>query len=130
MGYNKLPSWLDYWKTDPDLATPYGSNVMSRNRFGHILWNLHVNDNDKIPRNNTDKLYKLRPLVDSLNGNFLKLYDTSRYLSIDESMILFKGRHSIKQYNPKNPIKRGYKLWMIADTDGYINNFDIYQGRY
>ena len=78
---------------------------MSRNRFGHILWNLHVNDNAQIPQNNTDKLYKLRPLIASLNDNFLKLYDSSRYLSIDESMILFKGRHSIKQYNPKKPIK-------------------------
>jgi len=75
-------------------------------------------------------LYKIRPLADSLNGNFLKLYDASRYLSIDESMILFKGRHSIKQYNPKKPIKRGYKLWMIADTDGGTNKFDIYQGKF
>ena len=105
MGYHKLPSWVDYWKTDQDLGIPFVSDVMSRNRFGHILWNLHVNDNAQIPQNNTDKLYKLRPLIASLNDNFLKLYDSSRYLSIDESMILFKGRHSIKQYNPKKPIK-------------------------
>ena len=72
-----------------------------------------------------DKLYKLRPLINSLSGNFLKLYNASHYLSIDESMILFKGRHSIKQYNPKKPIKRGYKPWMIADTDGYNNESDV-----
>ena len=60
---------------------------------------------------------------------FVKLYDSSRYLSADESMILFKGRSSIKQYNPERPIKKGYKLWMIADTDGYINKFDVYQGK-
>ena len=99
MGYHKLPSWVDYWKTDQDLGIPFVSDVMSRNRFGHILWNLNVNDNAQIPQN------KLRPLIASLNDNFLKLYDSSRYLSIDESMILFKGRHSIKQYNPKKPIK-------------------------
>ena len=46
-------------------------------------------------------------------------------------MILFKGRSSIKQYNPnKKTIKRGYKLWMIAGTDGYINKFDVYQGKF
>ena len=83
MGYHKLPSWVDYWKTDQDLGIPFVSDVMSRNRFGHILWNLHVNDNAQIPQNNTDKLYKLRPLIASLNDNFLKLYDSSRYLSID-----------------------------------------------
>ena len=27
------------------------------------------------------------------------------------------------------PIKRGYKLWMRADMDGYISKFDIYQGK-
>ena len=125
MGYHKLPSWLDYWKNDPDLGIPFVSEVMSRNRFGQILWNLHVNDNTQIPPNNSDKLYKLRPLIDSLNGNYLKLYDASRYLSIDESMILFKGRDSIKQYNSKKPIKRGYKLWMMADTEGYMNKFEV-----
>ncbi|GFX51976.1 piggyBac transposable element-derived protein 3 [Trichonephila clavipes] len=30
--------------------------------------------------------------------------------SIDESMILFKGRSSLKQFNRKKPIKRGFKL--------------------
>ena len=60
---------------------------------------------------------------------FVKLYDSSRYLSADESMILFKGQSTIKQYNPERPIKKGYKLWMIADTDGYINKFDVYQGK-
>ena len=103
---------------------------MSRLRFGQILWNLHVNDNSTIPAEHQDKLYKLRPLITNLTENFAKLYDASRYLIVDESMILFKGRSSIKQYNPKKPIKRGYKLWMIADTDGFINKLDVYQGKF
>ena len=78
--------------------------------FGQILWNLHVSDNSTIPAENKDKLYKLRPLTTTLKKNFVKLYDPSRYLSADESMILFKGRSSIKQYNPERPIKKGYKL--------------------
>ena len=90
-----------------------------------------MNDNITIPAENKDKLYKLRPLITGLKENFVKLYDASRYLSVDESMILFKGRSSIKQYNPKKKaIKRGYKLWMIADIDGYINKFDLYQGKF
>ena len=27
------------------------------------------------------------------------------------------------------PIKRGYKLWVRTDMDGYISKFDVYQGR-
>ena len=34
---------------------------------------------------------------------------------MNESMVLFKGRSSIKQYCPMKPIKRGYKLWVRAD---------------
>lgn len=26
-------------------------------------------------------------------------------------------------------IKRGYKLWCIADQSGYVKKFDIYQGK-
>ena len=65
-----------------------------------------------------------------MKENFVKFYDASQYLSVDESMILFKGRSSIKQYKPKKPIKRAYKLWMIAHTDGCINKFDVYQGKF
>ena len=106
MGYHKLPSWLDYWKYDLDLSVPFVSSVMSRLRFGHILRNLHVNDNSAILAEYKDKLYKLRPLITSLKENFVKLYDASRYLSVDESMILFKRQSSINQYNKKKTIKR------------------------
>lgn len=34
-----------------------------------------------------------------------------------------------QQYNPMTPIKRGYKLWCMADQKGYIMNFKVYQGR-
>ncbi|KAJ8973291.1 hypothetical protein NQ317_019598 [Molorchus minor] len=44
-------------------------------------------------------------------------------------MILFKGRSTHKkQYNPQKPIKRGYKIWCVADQLGYVCNFDVYQG--
>jgi len=42
-------------------------------------------------------------------------------------MIPYKGRYSIKQYNPMKPTKCGYKLWVRADTSGYISKFDVYQ---
>ena len=69
-------------------------------------------------------------MITCLKENYVKLYDASRYLSVDEIMILFKRRSSIKQYNPKKTVKRGYKLWMIPDAVGYINKFDVYQGKF
>lgn len=42
------------------------------------------------------------------------MYSPSRYLSVDESMIAFTGRTTMKQYIPLKPIKRGFKVWVIA----------------
>jgi hypothetical protein len=46
-------------------------------------------------------------------------------MAVDESIIVFKGRSVLKQYNPMKPIKRGYKLWCLADQWGYVKSFDI-----
>ena len=36
----------------------------------------------------------------------------------------------VKQYIKQKPIKRGYKVWVLADTStGYVYNFDIYSGK-
>lgn len=129
MGYHVLPSWRHYWSSSPDLGASLVKETMSRLRFDNILSNLHVNDNSTIPPNNKDKLYKLRPLIEALNVTFHTYYKGTREISIDESMIAFKGRSSIKQYNPMKPIKRGYKIWACADQKGYILQFDIYQGK-
>ena len=127
MCYHQLPSWKDYWRNDQHLSVPFIFDVMPRNRFLQILSNIHVNDNTAVPNGSTDRLYKLGPLINTLNNNFTKLSNVSRQVSIDESMIIFKGRSSMKQYNPMKPIKRGYKLWAMGDMDGYLYNFEIYQ---
>lgn len=129
MGYNKLPSWRDYWATADDLGVALVRNTMARNRFDMILSNLHLVDNMTIPKDNTDKVFKLRPILNHLNVVFPQFYHGTRELAVDESMILFKGRSSIKQYNPMKPIKRGYKLWCLADQHGYIKSFYVYQGK-
>jgi hypothetical protein len=49
---------------------------------------------------------------------------------VDESMVPFKGRSSMKQYMPMKPVKRGYKVWCLADSrTGFVSQFDIYSGR-
>jgi len=129
MGYNRLPSWKDYWSTSNDLGVKIISDAMSRKRFDDILCFLHINNNNAKTSDNKDKLFKLRPLIDSINIRFMELYKVTREVSVDESMVLFKGRSSIKQYNPMKPIKRGYKIWCLADQHGYISKFSVYQGK-
>lgn len=105
---------------------------MSVNRFGWLLSNLHINDNSSMPKRgdpNYDKLYKIRPYLDRLLQTYKSSYLPTRIQSIDESMIRFKGRSSIKQYMPDKPIRRGYKVWVRADSRGYICQFQVYEGK-
>ena len=46
------------------------------------------------------------------------------------AMVKFKGRSTLKQYQPLKPIKRGFKIWCRADsTSRYIDNFVVYTGK-
>lgn len=99
------------------------------NRFGWYLSKLHLNDNSLTKSRNEsgfEKLFKIRPILDILTATFKSCYNPTRIQSIDESMIAFKGRSSIKQYTPNKPIKRGYKEWTRADAFGYVCQFEIY----
>lgn len=132
MGLKRSPSYRDYWSSNIQMNDPYISSVMTVKRFSFLLSNLHLNDNSQEPgRDNAayDKLYKVRPLLETLTENFKNFYDPTRYQSIDESMIRFKGRSSLKQYLPMKPIKRGYKVWVRADQFGFVCEFQIYTGK-
>jgi hypothetical protein len=132
MGIKRQASYRDYWSSAPDLNDAYISKLMSVNRYGWLLSNIHLNDNTLMPKRgdpNFDKLYEVRPFIDALQKNFLKCYDPDDVMSVDESMILFKGCSSLKQYMPKKPIRRGYKVWMLACKSAYELKFEVYTGK-
>ncbi|XP_063224514.1 piggyBac transposable element-derived protein 4-like [Bacillus rossius redtenbacheri] len=132
MGITKKPSYRDYWSSEPDLGENYISKLMTVKRFSFLLSHLHLNDNTVAPDRNSvsyDKLYKLRPLLDHLSKKFFECYQPHQKLAVDESMVKFKGRSSLKQYMRDKPIKRGYKSWMLCDESSYNLKFDIYTGK-
>jgi hypothetical protein len=48
-------------------------------------------------------------------------------MAVDEGMVPFKGHSSMKQHMPMKPVKRGYKVWYMADSrTGFVSQFDIY----
>lgn len=54
----------------------------------------------------------------------------SPYQSIDESMTMFKGKSSLKQFMIPKPVKKGIKIWMLSHSKtGYMYDLDIYQGK-
>lgn len=132
MSMKKMPSYKDYWSSKEEVRDHFICSVLSRDRFTWLLSNIHLNDNSVQPKKgqpNYDKLYKVRPLLSKLTETFLLSLNPSEFQSVDESMIKFKGRSSLRQYMPMKPTKRGYKVWIRADATGYVCEFQIYSGK-
>ena len=70
-------------------------NVMSRSRFEEILLNLHFSDNTMDDK--SDKGYKVRSLINHFNQSFSEFVSDDSTQSIDEHMVKFTGRSSMKQ---------------------------------
>ncbi|KAL0830006.1 hypothetical protein ABMA28_003464 [Loxostege sticticalis] len=76
------------------------------------------------------RLYKIRPMISLMNTAFKNSANNTASQSIDECMIKFKGRSTLKQYMPKKPVKRGFKVWARCDSQtGYLFEFEIYTGK-
>ena len=54
-------------------------------------------------------------------------YNLGREVAVDEAMIKFQGRSALKQYLLNKPVKRGIKVWVLAD--GYFHMLQVYTGR-
>ncbi|KAJ8301529.1 hypothetical protein KUTeg_020516, partial [Tegillarca granosa] len=69
--------------------------------------------------------------MDLLNINFKIAYNPGRDLTVDESMVGFKGRNYTVQYMPGKKTHRwGAKLWILAEADtGYTLHIDLYAGK-
>ncbi|KAH9365727.1 hypothetical protein HPB48_009612 [Haemaphysalis longicornis] len=104
---------------------------MSRNRFEAIHQCLHMNDNLQAKPRGTDgydRLSKVRPILDLLKQNMRKVAPEQRR-SIDEKIIPFKGRSTLKQYLKSNPHKWGYKVFTRASSSGITHDFVINEGK-
>lgn len=134
MGLHQLPRIRNYWSRNKIFYTEVVANTMPRNEFYRIFSALHLADNTKqkkFPKSSEKfKLFKIFDFVQLLKKNFQANFTLGTNISIDESMIKFKGKSSLKQYLPMKPIKRGYKVWCLVDSsNGYLYNFNIYTGK-
>ena len=113
MGIVRLPALDDYWSTDPTLHYSPIADRISRDRFREISRYLHFVDNTTLHERGTpgyDRLGKVRPVIDHLSTKFAEIYEPHKEVAVDEAMIKFTGRSSVKQYMPMKPIKRGIKV--------------------
>ena len=101
MGIIKKPTIESYWNNAESswlYSSPGFPSVMRRDRFQNILTFLHCNDNTTYtPRGQEghDPCHKFRPILDLVNETFPTAYDVARDVTIDESMVGFKGLGSL-----------------------------------
>ena len=84
-------------------------------------------DNNKIPGNCEDKLFKVRPIIESVRKRCLEL-QVEESVCIDEQIIPFKGHLGIKQYIKGKPCPWGLKVCLICEKSDYPYDFVLYQG--
>ncbi|XP_046142326.1 piggyBac transposable element-derived protein 4-like [Osmia bicornis bicornis] len=127
MSRNKKLKYSEYWSNDKLLRSNIFGEVMSRDRFLYLLKILHFNTN--IVTADVDKLYKIRESCDKLRQRFQEAFYPFQILCIDESLLLYKGRLSFKQYIPSKRNRFGIKSFVLCDTkSGFVQDFIIYNG--
>lgn len=129
MGNVKLKRFQDYWKKDPLFHCKAIADNMSRNRFLIILRSLHFSRNPTYgDPNPEDRLYKIRPVIDFFNQRMAEIYYPCQQLSLDESMVLWRGRLSFRQYIKNKKHKYGIKLYILTTPSGLILMIAVYTG--
>lgn len=129
MGLVHMPRHEMYWSKE--LRFHPISDVLSRDRFKDINRFIHFNDNSKqvLQRSDPeyDRYFKIRPVLDSLRNSCLSI-EPEEKMSVDEQMIPYKGKNSLRQYLPKKPKKWGFKVLARCGVSGITYDFCLYDG--
>ncbi|XP_023235633.1 piggyBac transposable element-derived protein 4-like [Centruroides sculpturatus] len=126
MSIVKKPDLQSYYCRKPLLNTPIFYETMTKDRFILLFKFLHFSSsNDK-----TDKLYKIRDLLNLYRNSFKSVYAPSKRISIDESLLLWKGRLGWRIYVPLERARFGIECFFLCETKtGYIYSFAMYTGK-
>ncbi|XP_037560458.1 piggyBac transposable element-derived protein 4-like [Dermacentor silvarum] len=131
-GIARKPRQQWYWSKNKLLSTPVFGEVMSCHRFLLIMRMLHFVDNASITDLSSHpqpKLCKIWPFLERLL-NYRSAYIPERDISIDESLMLFKGRLGWVQYIPLKRARFGLKFFLLCEeSSGYVWDVLIYTAK-
>ena len=135
MGVIYKPSVHMYWSTNELLSTPIFPQIMACDRFYLILKFFHFNNNldpDYDPNSDSrDKLFKIHPILELIRDRCRNVYSPGKYLSVDESLVLYKGRLKFKQFIRTKRARFGIKLYELTTSDGItLDFFGVLWSRY
>ncbi|KAK9753595.1 Transposase IS4 [Popillia japonica] len=76
----------------------------------------------------TDKLFKVRNLIEQLVGRFKSVYEPDEVMVVDETMIPFRGRLKLRQYIPGKRQNYSVKIFKLCCSRRYTYNLQAYEG--
>ncbi|KAG4072227.1 hypothetical protein HA402_005949 [Bradysia odoriphaga] len=128
MSYNRVPHMWMYWSEDESVRNEIIASAISRDRFMLLHSKLYFNQ-PKQPKD-AGKTYYINEMVNCLLETFNRYRTEATFQSIDEFMVKFEGRTTMKQYQPVKPTKVGVKGYGRADAiTGYMYDLYIYSGK-
>lgn len=123
----KKPCVQMNWSKRVIIYTPIYEQTMPYRRFLAITRFLHFANNDDSNKN--DKMTKIRNMVEYFNTKFNELYTPEEDMSIDESLMKFKGRLGCVVFVRIKRARYGIKFYKLCESNsGYCLNFKIYTG--
>ncbi|XP_066600736.1 piggyBac transposable element-derived protein 4-like [Prorops nasuta] len=126
MTRNKKLALVEYWSKDKLLRSDIFAELMTRDRYFKLLQMLHFNHTVD-PTN--DRLDKIRNIINILKTKFNQAFQPYQRLCIDESLLLYKGRLSFKQYIPSKRNRFGVKSFILSDCQtGFVLDLIVYAG--
>ena len=124
------PRYESYWQGAGHnfiAHTPGFREVMERDRFIALWGFLHLVDQTDEAVDKSDKIYKVRPMLNRMLPLFRRYYSPRQHLSLDEGMIPTKNRLAIKQsarrlVENSQVTNKNHMLFM----DGFYNSVALF----
>ena len=124
MGLVQKSSLSEYWETSSLTGTPGISELMSREQFLQIYKTITFFDPNKLVSSKEDRYGMLR---DTIIRNSQIYFMPGKELSLDGSLIDWKGRLDIKVFMPLKRTLYGMKAYMLCDSKtSYIYSWKLH----
>eukprot|EP01022_Parablepharisma_sp_SALTPOND_P022489 TRINITY_DN4580_c2_g1_i1.p1 TRINITY_DN4580_c2_g1~~TRINITY_DN4580_c2_g1_i1.p1 ORF type:complete len:400 (+),score=10.72 TRINITY_DN4580_c2_g1_i1:104-1201(+) len=128
LGLNKKPMQYSHQKKYVFYSSPFLKAHVGVAKCKIIKQIFHLANNEE--HKDSHCFFKVRSFMKLLANRFRKFYMPTQQLSVDESMISFKGRARFQVYIPSKPTKWGIKLHCLNEsTTGYCLSYALNPGK-
>ena len=123
-GYSTPANRKMFWEMREDGMNMLVKKNIARDDFISIIRYSHFASTP----NPDDRFWKVRMLFDKLNATAKKFVRQPEHVAVDEGMIKYFGPHPLKQFMRGKPTRFGYKIWILATSDGQLLACQPYAG--